>query len=217
MAHRKIILLTLLSLVLGGVATGGGIWLFSLSPSFPFFSHSRQRLPVSSSIGMVDINGIKANSKVFQKFTKDLDNLNATIYREILEQETQLRAEYEQFKKREEETREPTPEILKQKAELDKKSAGLEKVAQERKEELDRRYTEGLTHIKETLKDIVKDLGKTHGLTLILNKSIGEDNQMDQSIVLFCDEGLDLTQEVILRLDKKLLPRNMKEEKEAKS
>jgi hypothetical protein len=32
---------------------------------------------------------------------------------------------------------------------------------------------------------------------VILNKSIGDGNQMDQSIVLFCNDGLDLTDEVI--------------------
>ena len=48
----------------------------------------------------------------------------------------------------------------------------------------------------------MSDLGKAHGLKIILNKSIGDGNQMDQSIVLFHNEDLDLTDEVIRRLDK---------------
>jgi len=211
MTQRKVLLLTLLSLATLGVATGGAIWFFSPS-LFSCSRHSPKQSPVSLSVGVIDINSIKGNSKVFQKFTANLDTLNAAIYKEIQDQETKLRTEYEHLKKREEEAREPTQEILRLKAELDKKNASLEKIVQERKEELEKRYTKGLTTIKETLKEIVNDLGTIYGLTLILNKSTGDGNQMDQSIVLFCHKGLDLTQEVIQRLDKKLLSKNIQKE-----
>ncbi|MDF3033740.1 MAG: hypothetical protein K0R76_694 [Alphaproteobacteria bacterium] len=209
MTQWKTIPLMLLFLGIGGAAMWGGI---QLSSSQPFSNPPHEQPPVPLSVGVVDINSIKANSKVFQRFKKVLDGLNATIHKEVLERETALRAEYEQFKKREEEATEPTPELLKQKTELDKKYAELEKTVQTRREELEQQYTQGLINIKQTLKEIMEDLGKTHGLTLLLNKSIGDGNQMDQSIVLFCNKGLDLTEEVIQRLDAQLLSENKEKE-----
>lgn len=186
--------------------TVGMLWVGScLFPaSIPFIHTPPQQPLIPLSIGVVDINRIKTDSKVFQKFKEVVEGLNATIHREIFDRETKLRAEFEQFKKREEEGKEPTTEILKQKAELDKKYAALEKTVRTRREELDEEYTKGLINIKQTLKEIMIDLGKVHSLKIILNKSIGDGNQMDQSIVLFCNEGLDLTDEVIKRLDKQM-------------
>lgn len=204
---RKIFFM-LLFFGMGGAMMWGGIQILS-SSSLPFLPPPHKQSPVSLSIGIIDINSIESQSKVFQKFKKFLDDLNTKIYKETLEQETTLRREYEQFRQREEEATEPTEDILKQKREFDKKNADLEKAVLTRREELDEQYTKGLSNIKQTLKEIVDDIGKTHGLTVILNKSVGDGNQMSQSIVLFCNDGLDLTQEVIQRLDAKLLSKNI--------
>jgi len=191
--------------VLLGVV-GGIIWAARclLPVAFPLFHKTPQQPFMPLSIGMVDINRIKTDSKVFQKFKEVVEGLNTTIHKEIFERETKLRTEFENLKKREEEAKEPTPEILKQRTALDKKYAALEETVRARREELDEEYTKGHINIKQTLKEIMSDLGKTHGLKIILNKSIGEGNQMDQSIVLFCNEGLDLTNEVIKRLDQQM-------------
>jgi len=194
MVQRKNILFGLLIL---GIA-GTGVWVSSyfFKTSLPSKAH-----PMLLSIGIVDINRIKIDSKVFQKFKEILDGLNDKIHQEILEKEVKLRNEYERFKKREEEAKGVNSELLKQKAELDKKHAELEKMARTRHEALINEYTRGLLKIKQTLEEIMDDLGRTHGLKLILNKSLGEGNKMDQSIVLFFSEGLDLTGDVIQKLD----------------
>jgi Skp family chaperone for outer membrane proteins len=204
---RKIFFM-LLFFSMGGAVMWGGIQILS-SSSLPFLKPSRKQPPVPLSIGVIDINSIESQSQVFQKFKKFLDDLNTKIYKETVEQETALRKEYEQLRQREEEATEPTEDILKQKREFDKKNADLEKAVLTRREELDAQYTKGLSDIKQTLKEIVDDMGKTYGLTVILNKSTGDGNQMSQSIVLFCNEGLNLTQEVIQRLDAALLSKNI--------
>lgn len=179
--------------------------------SFPFLYRATVQSPKPMSIGVVDINKIKSDSKVFQKFNQVLGNLNATIHAEILSRETKLLTEYEQFKKREEESKEPTQDILKQKVEIDKKHAALEKVVRTRREELEQKETRGLMVIKKNLQEIMDNLGKSHGLKIILNKSIGDGNRMVESIVLFCNEGLDLTNEVIKHLDEQLSGYNFQE------
>lgn len=201
MTQRKNILLFLLLLL---CSAGIFMWIGSHAPStsFSLFKRTNTKFPTTISIGVVDINRIKSNSKVFQKFKNALDNLNAKIHQEILQRETKLSAEYEQFKKSDEEGKEPTQENHKQRAEFDKKVAELEKIVRSRREELDQEYTSGLVKIKQDLKEIIDDLGKTLNLKIILNTSIGDGNQMDQSIVLYCNDGLDLTDEVIKRLDK---------------
>lgn len=201
MARRKNIFYVLMFLSIAGIGAWTAHLLF---PSSFSFRRSPHQPPVPLSIGVVDINRIKADSKVFQKFKEVVEGLNATIHKEILDRETKLRTEFEQLKKREEEAQGPTQEILKQKTELDKKYAALEETVRARREELDEEYTKGLINIKQTLKEIMDDLGMTYSLKIILNKSIGDGNQMDQSIVLFCNEGLDLTDEVINRLDQQM-------------
>lgn len=196
--------------ILYGVAflsiTAGAMWAGSklFSAYLPSFNKEGKVPSSPLSIGVVDINRIKTDSKVFQKFKEVVEGLNATIHEEIFDQETKLRAEFENLKKREEEVKEPTQEILKKKTELDKKYAALEETVRARRKELDEEYTKGLINIKQTLKEIMRDLGKVHSLKIILNKSIGDGNQMDQSIVLFSNEGLDLTDEVIKRLDNQM-------------
>lgn len=203
MIRQKNALFVVVFLGIATVVVWGSYCLFPTA--FPFLTRTPKQPPIPLSIGVVDINRIKADSKVFQKFKEVVEGLNATIHTEIFDRETKLRTEFEQLKKREEEAKGPTQEILKQKAELDKKYASLEKTVRARREELDEEYTKGLVNIKKTLNEILSDLGKAHSLKIILNKSIGDGGQMDQSIVLYCSDGLDLTNEVIKRLDKKLL------------
>jgi Skp family chaperone for outer membrane proteins len=202
MIQRK----SLLAMLIIGTA-GVAMWAGShiQSRSFPFFQSSPKQPPLPLSIGVVDINSLKANSKVFQKFQNNIEDFNATIHKEILERETKLRAEFEPLKKQEEAGIVPTPESIKKKLELDRKVAELENIVRERRKELEQEYTHSSIKIKETLKEIMDELGKTYGLKIILNKSIGDGNQMDQSIVLYSNEGLDLTDEVVERLDKQLL------------
>lgn len=200
MIRRKNALYGVLFLAISAGTIWGGSYLFPAA--FPFFHKTPQQPPIPLSIGVVDINRIKTDSQVFQKFKEVVEGLNTTIHSEIFDRETKLRTEFEEFKKHQEEANEPTPEILKRKTELDKKYAALEKTVRTRREELNEEYTKGLINIKQTLREIMSDLGKAHGLKIILNKSIGDGNQMDQSIVLFHNEGLDLTDEVIRRLDK---------------
>lgn len=201
MAQRKNILYVLVFFAMVGI----GAWtVHLLFPSSFSFRPSSQNPPAPLSVGVVDISRIKADSKVFQKFKEVVEGLNATIHKEILDRETKLRAEFEHLKKREEEAQGSTQETLNQKAELDKKYAALEETVRTRREELDGEYTKGLINIKQTLKEIMNDLGMAYNLKIILNKSIGDVNQMDQSIVLFCNEGLDLTDEVINRLDQQM-------------
>jgi Skp family chaperone for outer membrane proteins len=181
------------------------------STSFPFMQTPNKQPPIPLSIGVVDINEFRAKSKVFQKFQNTMEDLNAKYHNEIRDKETKLRTEFEQFKKQEESGQEPSRESLKRKSDFDRKVAELEKIARERIKELEHKETLGLLKIKQTLKEIMDNLGKTHGLKIILNKSLGDGNQMNQSIVLFCNEGLDLTNEVIRLLDDQLLTKKLQD------
>jgi Skp family chaperone for outer membrane proteins len=218
MTERKL----LFSVLLTGIIIIA-LWIGSYFQSIPmpFIQASAKTPPAPLSIGVVDINSFKTNSKVFQKFQNALEDMNTTIHNEILDKETRLRTEKELLEKEiklhssnspQQDTAisEPTRErIKKKKAEFERKVAELEMIVRKRRKELEEEYTRGLIIIKQALKEIMNDLGKTHGLKIILNKSIGDGNQMDQSIVLFCNEGLDLTNEVISRLDKQLISRTL--------
>lgn len=191
-------------------------WLGSHIRSTILHAEKQSQAPIP--IGIVDINKFKANSKVFQRFQNAMEDLNTTIHQEILSKETKLRDEKEvlekeikqhsqQNQKSKDSSQDPAREkIKKRKAEFDKKVAELELNVRERRKELEQEYSHGFIKIKQTLKEIMEDLGKIHGLKIILNKSIG-----DESIVLYSTEGIDLTDEVIKRLDKQLISKKLQD------
>lgn len=164
--------------------------------------------PQSIHLAIVDISKVKDQSLPFKKFKELIEEKHAKFHKEILELEIQLRNQYDVFKKNEEKAKEtnqgPSAELVKQKEDFEKRVTELEHMVRERQEELNREFTDLSQKIEEVLKQTVISIANEQNFNLIINTAI-----MDSAVVLYGNEGLDITGEIIRRLDEKLASINL--------
>lgn len=146
-------------------------------------------------IAVVDGLKIKTTSKPFMKVRELLENQHAQVHKEILAQENAIRQEYDSLKT----SLSSIEDKKKQKQELDKKVAELEKNVQKKKDVLTKQFSILVENVETTMNDVITGLVKEHGFNLVLNKSIQETR-----VILYHEPSLDITDEVIRRLDEKI-------------
>ncbi len=146
-------------------------------------------------IAVVDGLKIKTTSKPFMKVRELLENQHAQVHKEILAQENAIRQEYDSLKT----SLSSIEDKKKQKQELDKKVAELEKNVQKKKDVLTKQFSILVENIETAMNDVIAGLVKEHGFNLVLNKSIQETR-----VILYHEPSLDITDEVIRRLDEKI-------------
>ena len=142
-------------------------------------------------VAVVDSNLIKSQSLPFAKVRELLEKEHARIHEDILVQETQLREEHQRLKKNK-----AKPE---QKLEFDKKVSALEQQVQKTKEKLGKQFGLLTEKVESTLNQVIEDIVKKYGFNLVLNMTIQETRS-----ILYHEKALDITNEVIKLLDKKL-------------
>ncbi|RZI45749.1 OmpH family outer membrane protein [Candidatus Finniella inopinata] len=157
---------------------------------FVFYSHKIESKSIR--VAVVDSNLIKSQSLPFAKVRELLEEEHNRIHKDILEQEASLREEHQRLKK--------TKAKPEQKLEFDKKISGLEQQVQKTKEKLEKQFTLLTNLVESTLNQVIADIVKEHGFNLVLNMTIQETRS-----ILYHEEALDITAEVIKRLDK-ILP-----------
>lgn len=146
-------------------------------------------------IAVVDGLKIKTTSKPFMKVRELLENQHAQVHKEILAQENAIRQEYDSLKT----SLSSIEDKKKQKQELDKKVAELEKNVQKKKDVLTKQFSILVENVETAMNDVIAGLVKEHGFNLVLNKSI-----QDTRVILYHEPSLDITDEVIRRLDEKI-------------
>lgn len=164
--------------------------------------------PQSIHLAIVDISKVKDQSLPFKNFKELIETKHAKFHKEILELEIQLRNQYDVFKKNEEKAKEtnqgPSAELVKQKEDFEKRVTELEHMVRERQEELNREFTDLSQKIEEILKQTLINIANEQNFNLIINTAV-----MDSAVVLYGNEGLDITGEIIRRLDEKLASINL--------
>ncbi len=146
-------------------------------------------------VSIIDSVRIKTQSLPFIKVRQLLEEQHTIAQKEILEQESTLREQYEELKK----SPVHNQEKQKKKQALDKKVAELQQSVQKRQEKLTKQFsllTEGL---ESKLNEVIKEIVKEYGFNLVLNTTIQETHA-----ILYAEPSLDITDEVIKRLDHKV-------------
>ncbi len=146
-------------------------------------------------IAVVDGLKIKSTSKPFVRVRELLEEQHADAHKEILTQENAIRKEYENLKS----GVGSLEERKKRKQEVDKKIAELEKNVQKKKDILTKQFSVLMENVEMEMNHVISTLVKEHGFNLVLNKSIQETRA-----ILFYEPSLDITDEVIRRLDNKI-------------
>jgi Skp family chaperone for outer membrane proteins len=148
-----------------------------------------------SRVAIIDSVRIKTQSLPFIKVRQLLEEQHATAQKEILEQESVIREQYEELKK----NSVPNSEKQKTKQILDKKVAELQQSVQKRQEKLTKQFSFLTENLEIKLNEIIKEIVKEFGFNLVLNTTIQETHA-----ILYAEPSLDITDEVIKRLDHKL-------------
>ena len=158
---------------------------------------SRSKIEAKSiKIAVVDSSRIKIHSLPFARVRDLLEKEHERIHAEILAQETKLRKEHETLKN----SKISAADKQKKKLEFDKKVSALEQQVQKTKEQLSQQFSWLTEHLESTLNSVIEEIVKEYGFNLVLNKTIQETRS-----ILYNQQNLDITSEVIKRLDR-ILP-----------
>lgn len=149
----------------------------------------------AAKVSIIDSVRIKTQALPFIKVRQLLEEQHAIAQKEILEQESSIREQHEELKK----STLSTQEKQKKKQLLDKKVAELQQNVQKRQDKLTKQFSMLTENLENKLNEIIKEIVKEHGFNLVLNTTI-----QDTHAILYATPSLDITDEVIKRLDKKL-------------
>lgn len=169
---------------------------------FGFSLSAKQHTKIPSSpitIGIVNLSVIRNEGLAFKSFKELIEKQYKLFHSQILEQETEVRKNHDEIKHLENSSKKISEELEKRKKEIDNKVLILEKTIQEKKEKLNKDFTTIKNEIENTIQDIIDEVAKKLELNLVFNATI-----MDAPIILFGGKELDITQEILEELDKRL-------------
>lgn len=152
-------------------------------------------------VGYVDTQAVFDKTKLGQKYQdivreyysnrkKILDADAEEIDKQTKEFEKQKSAMNEKARKEKEEA------IRKKIEDFNKKRADFTDEINKKNEELSKEFDQALGAV-------LKDIAKKEKVSIVLNKSVGVGPKAEVPVILYADEGLDLTSKVVAELDKR--------------
>ena len=146
-------------------------------------------------VAVIDSVRIKTQSVPFIKVRQLLEEQHAKAHQEILEQERSIRQQDEELRK----GTISNQEKHKKKQALDKKVTELQQSVQKKQDKLTKQFALLTERLETELNEIIAKIVKELGFNLVLNTTIQE-----TKAILYADPALDITNEIIKRLDKKM-------------
>jgi len=144
------------------------------------------------SILVVDVQSLLQNSKSAKMVRQQIEQKRAEYAKEISKQEESLRSERDSLQRQQSSL---SAEALNQKGrEFQAKVNELDKSVQGKRQSLERSNVEALEKIQEAMLKIITDIAKERKANLVFQRS---------ELVLF-DQGFDVTDEVLQKLDEQL-------------
>lgn len=150
-----------------------------------------QTLPATVA-AVIDYQRILKEAKAAQSIGRQIESRRKTFQDEISQEEQRLRQADQAFAKQRSLL---APEALAEKRrEFEQEVAEVQQMVQERRRILDRASALALNEVDRSLIEIVTGIAKERGITLVLQRSQ----------VLFFANAIDLTEEVLAELDRRL-------------
>jgi outer membrane protein len=190
--HKKLIVILLLIVLAVLGSASYKIWKASTS-------HNLRHSVPEAHIALVNMPHIRNEASAFIAFRDLIERQYKIFHNEIIELETNLRERYALIKEKEL-NHQTLPKDLKQaKDQLDKEVSKLEKTIRQRKEKLAQDFETINQEIETKLQEILKRIAHERHLNLVFNATtIGD------SVVLFGGKELDISEEIISKLNKEL-------------
>jgi outer membrane protein len=167
---------------------------------FLLFSFASPAAAAGNKTACVDAQVVLEKTKFGQRIQGTIREYYESRKKILDMDDEELRKLYEDYKKQE--------AVLNEKAKKEKqdvitrKDSELRKKEAQYNEEIRRKQSELYNEFDAKLSAVVKEVAKKEKAELVINRSFVVP-QMEQKIVLYADEGLDLTQKVIEEMDKR--------------
>jgi outer membrane protein len=143
-------------------------------------------------IGVIDIRIIMQKLSVVQDINEQVKSLEEKIKIEFEDRDKKLKSEKEQIERQKVLV---TPKIYAQKQkDFNLKAKGFRREIEEKSRRLQQARAIALTEVRESMIPLAQVIMNSYGATIVF----------DQNEILFADQSLDLTPEVITELNKKL-------------
>jgi Skp family chaperone for outer membrane proteins len=166
--------------------------LFALLLSILSASFANCAPQFDAKIAIVDVQLILEHSDAVQNIRKSIDLINDNLQQDITIREKELKKyEDELLQKRDHIS---TDAFDKEVQEFDKKVGEAQKDMKKKKTHLEQVHSEAIGRVHKVTMEIISDLAKKYHFHLVL----------PSSQVLFANDDLNITQEVIILLNKKL-------------
>lgn len=146
----------------------------------------------SSIVAIVDVQRILQASGAAKSVQQQLETQRSKFQTEIAVEEADLRDAEQKLSKLRETAK--TDDYLEQEQKLQQRFLTVERHVQARRKALDQAYTDSMNIVRKALIDIVSEIAKQRGVNLVIVKQQ----------VIWNDQNIDITDEVLTRLDKAL-------------
>ncbi|WP_032112248.1 OmpH family outer membrane protein [Candidatus Paracaedibacter symbiosus] len=155
--------------------------------------------PPQVAVGIVNLSVIRNEGLVFKSFQELIAEQYKRFHSEILAQENELRASFDEIKRLESTAKKPAAELQQRRSQLDQKVIELEKNIRDKKEKLNASLAAATNEIEQTIHEIVVEIAKNRGLNLVFNATI-----LDAPVLLYGGKELDITPDILEALDQRL-------------
>jgi len=145
-----------------------------------------------SIVAIVDVQRILQTSKAAKSVQDQLESQRSKFQTEIAAEETDLRDAEQKLAKLREGAK--TDVFAEQEQKLQQRFLTVERHVQARRKSLDQAFTDSMNTVRKGIVDIVSEIAKERGMNLVVVKQQ----------VIWNDQNVDITDEVLVRLDKKL-------------
>lgn len=142
-------------------------------------------------IVVLDEIKIRSKAKPFLKINEFVDSYNYNAQKELHEQESLFRKEYEEIQN----SLEPRSVIELKKQKFKEKIDNLHKKIEEKQEFLNKKLSRISDHILKTMQEIIKEIAISKDIKLVLNIS---------DKLSYIDNSVDITDEIIRKLEQKI-------------
>jgi len=145
-----------------------------------------------SIVAIVDVQRILQASKAAKSVQDQLESQRSKFQTEISAEEADLREAEQKLSKLRETAK--TEVFAEQEQKLQQRFLTVERHVQARRKTLDQASTDSMNTVRKGIVDIVSEIAKERGMNLVVVKQQ----------VIWNDQNVDITDEVLVRLDKKL-------------
>ena len=145
-----------------------------------------------SVVAIVDVQRLLQAAKAAKSVQGQLDTQRAKFQTEIAAEETDLRQAEQKLAKMRETAK--AEDYVQQEQKLQQRFMTVERHVQARRKALDQAYTDSMNTVRKGLVDIVSQIAKERRVNLVVVKQQ----------VIWNDNVIDITDEVLMRLDKAL-------------